>query len=618
MKSLPSLLFIFFLPAFLDAQIIMSPEVDSIPMRDGKKLAADIYLPDTNGKYPVILIQTPYNRLLYRLNLPFIGKDIKNSPYAFVTVDWRCFYGSRDACVLVPDRGKDGYDVIDWISRQPWSNGKVGTYGPSALGKIQFMTAREQHPAHVCAVPQVAAPQFIYQEYFPGGVYRTEYVQQLDALGFGMSQILLAHPYYDNWWKLSDFVSWYPNKIKIPVFYVGGWFDHNIREMFDYFDTLIQVSSSAQKSQLKMLIGPWSHMTIDRDEVGDLDFSPVKGIADSLAFLFFDYHLRGAKNGWPFKPRFMFYGLDWHSFSQYSVQSYSTDKEKGLSDSLVLLKLDDFLPDSLLFIANPRFPSPTIGGPVLRLDLEQGPVDISSVIHEDSSHIFIAIPIQEGETLSIRGPSFLHAEVSSNCKDMDLAVRLAVGSQSSPEKIIIADGIARARFRNGFEKKDEQFLKPGQHVELNIEFPPQFITLYEGAVLYIIISGSNYPRFDLNLNNGGEMYQPGDTLTAYNYLFGGNKTYFRFAGYYRKISGTAPVYEPKVEIYPNPGSNIIFLSAGKTRIENLKIFDLTGKLMLTRTFPPPSINVTSLKPGFYIIQCTLHGKKYFCKWVKNY
>src|SRR6185436_8667474 len=91
----------------------LNPVVDSIPMRDGKKLAADVYLPNGGSQMlPTILIQTPYNRLYYRFNLPIgIGTNINSSNYNVVILDWRCFYGSTPACITTPNRGQDGYDV---------------------------------------------------------------------------------------------------------------------------------------------------------------------------------------------------------------------------------------------------------------------------------------------------------------------------------------------------------------------------------------------------------------------------------------------------------------------------------------------------------------------------
>ncbi|HTF03684.1 MAG TPA: CocE/NonD family hydrolase, partial [Bacteroidia bacterium] len=187
MKHLSTLLIAALFPILLSSQILV-PQVDSISLRDGEKIPADVYLPAGWTSGPVILIQTPYNRLWYHFGLPLgIGTDIDSSEYAIVIVDWRGFYGGAGAAYVgAPSRGEDGYDVVEWIATQTWSNDTIGTWGPSALGKVQYQTAKENPPHLVCICPVVAAPQFEYQEYFPNGCYRTEFVEQLDGLGYGM------------------------------------------------------------------------------------------------------------------------------------------------------------------------------------------------------------------------------------------------------------------------------------------------------------------------------------------------------------------------------------------------------------------------------------------------
>ena len=102
-------------------------------MRDAKELAADVYLPNGGDMpRPTILVQTPYWRVPYRFaGLPLVGFDQDGSAYNFVIVDWRGRFGSTAADTGgVIHRGEDGYDLIDWIIAQPWSDGKVGTWGP--------------------------------------------------------------------------------------------------------------------------------------------------------------------------------------------------------------------------------------------------------------------------------------------------------------------------------------------------------------------------------------------------------------------------------------------------------------------------------------------------------
>ena len=161
-----------------EAQLRYTPI--AIPTRDGKTLAADLYTSDTTVKRPTILIQTPYNKLYYRLATvipPEAGGSLfplDTLHYNYVTVDWRGFYGSKSAAVPNYDRGLDGYDAVEWIASQPWSDGKVGTWGASALGQIQFLTAKHRPPHLVCSVPLVKDFKTKYTDFYYGGVYRKE------------------------------------------------------------------------------------------------------------------------------------------------------------------------------------------------------------------------------------------------------------------------------------------------------------------------------------------------------------------------------------------------------------------------------------------------------------
>ncbi|MCB0840784.1 MAG: hypothetical protein KDD99_29150 [Bacteroidetes bacterium] len=130
-KFILSVFFLISMILFAFAQNL-TPTVVDIPMRDGNTLKADIYLPDTINQYPTILIQTPYSRLTARLGLPLgIGKNLSQSPYAFVVVDWRCFWGSAAACTANPNRGEDGYDVVE--NGSPPRHGPMGALVPGGL-----------------------------------------------------------------------------------------------------------------------------------------------------------------------------------------------------------------------------------------------------------------------------------------------------------------------------------------------------------------------------------------------------------------------------------------------------------------------------------------------------
>ncbi len=123
--------------------------------------------------------------------------------YNYVVVDWRGFFGSKEAEVPGYDRGLDGYDCVEWIAAQPWCDGKVGTWGSSALGLIQYQTAR-RHPPHLaCITPQVKDFQTLYENYYYGGDYRKEQVESLQGLGFLSTAAILAHPDEDSVWEAA-------------------------------------------------------------------------------------------------------------------------------------------------------------------------------------------------------------------------------------------------------------------------------------------------------------------------------------------------------------------------------------------------------------------------------
>jgi predicted acyl esterase len=613
---------------------ILTPITDSIEMRDGKKLAADIYLPDTGKAYPVILIQTPYNRLFYRLGLPLkIGKDIQSSPYAFVIVDWRCFYGSAAACKALPERGKDGYDVIDWISKQSWSDGKIGTWGPSALGKIQYLTAKEQHPNHTCAVPLVAGSQTNYQEYFPNGVFRTEYVDQLDALGYNMKNTLLQHPYYDFYWQYAENASMYPQDINIPMLLIGGWFDHNIDLMFDLFDTLTKASDPSVRDLHKFLVGPWAHNSVGKKEVGELEFPHAEGASDSFALLFFDYWLRGAKNGWPLNKKYTLHDI----YSQGEFECFNDigeykDNFKFKEVSLYLwhnrmIGIDPPVStDSVQIMYDPRNPSPTVGGATLRTDLKQGPWNIKDKVIRKQDNVLFYDHAGMPKIVHMLGKPKVDLFVSSNRFDTDFSVRLCLSnSPFDSSNYIISDAVYRMRFRNGFTPSDTQSIEPGKIYKITLELPQLFVNhVYFDSFQYLslVISSSNYPRFDRNLNNGKDLYTAGDTMVAENYIYFGKNYPSRlyFDGFY-EIYGGLPEEKNAIQLFPNPVQNTLYIDPQKIQTPiSYSILDMQGKEIMKGMIKSDdvfSLDVSGLKPQIYLVKIWNEKETVVMKCIKT-
>lgn len=586
---------------YLPAQIL-NPDVDSIPMRDGKKLAADIYRPNTTDTFPTILVMTPYNRQTFRNGLPLVGIQLSSSNYAFVVVDWRCFYGSVSACPP-GNNGEDGYDVIDWIAAQPWSDGKVGTWGPSALGRVQYLTLREQHPNHVCAVPLVAGSQYNYQEYFPGGVAKEAHIETLDALGFGLSPLLYANPVFNVTWQFAESSNLYPDEITKPCLLIGGWYDHNVDVMLELFPLL--QSQSPAGADMKMLFGPWVHggagpAYVGSQQQGELSYPNAAGWSDSLALMFFDYWLRGITNGWDANPAMMYYQLGDDVWQQSSGWPPS-----GVVGHNIYLTDSSFASTapatsgSRSFDYDPRDPSPTVGGPTLHWTLDQGPYDQAPLV-EGRDDILVFRSEALSQPVTIKGSIQAHLFVSSDRKDTDFAVRL-IDRYPDGRSMLITYDILRMRFRDGFAAADTSVMVQGTIYEIMIPLHDLAYTWLSGHAIQLDVTSSNWPQYNRNMNDGGPMYVAGDTLVAHNSVhFGGATSSYLVVPSTTAIVLATPGRTPiqDIHIFPSPAATWIHVP-GRTTGE-LRVYDSLGRLILNAQ--GNLVDVSTLLSGTYLVE----------------
>src|SRR5262249_13218072 len=131
-----------------------------VPMRDGKRMASDVYRPkDTSKKYPIIFVRTPYNFNFWdvRLGAPrdlTAELEAVKRGYAYVEMNERGHFFSEGNYDILGAPLSDGDDAIKWMSSQPWSNGKVGTIGCSSTAEWQLGVAAQGHPAFAAMIPQ--------------------------------------------------------------------------------------------------------------------------------------------------------------------------------------------------------------------------------------------------------------------------------------------------------------------------------------------------------------------------------------------------------------------------------------------------------------------------------
>jgi len=518
---------------WISSGVLLSDEISlsyipvSIPTRDDKVLSADLYYCDPEPMArPVILIQTPYNKNLYRklVDDPFPeGGPLfpLDENYNYVIVDWRGFFGSADADVPGYDRGLDGFDTVEWIAAQPWCNGMLGTWGSSALGLIQFQTARHHPPHLVCCVPRVKDFKTKYSDFYYSSVYRKEHVEGLELLGLVSTAAILAHPTCDLAWQLTEWNSDVAADIAVPMLLIGGWYDHFPDGVLRAYQDLRDKSEAVVRDQHKLLFGPWLHSGVDSAEQGVLFYPDASGVADAMAIRFWDFHLRGIANGWESEPPVRFYQMG----ENFWIQSDAWDGGER-DEKIFYLESGEALTTDFpsagspadTFAYDPDDPTPVLGGarfkPFQPWTLT-GPQDLTEVVESRGDVLVYSTPVLERD-LRVNGSIRIELFVSSDRTDTDFCVRLT-DVYPDGRSLIVTQGIKRMRFRNGCE--NEELMVPGDVYPVTIELQNMALTFLSGHCLRIVVCSADYPHFDKNLNNGGEMYVPGPSYVAFNSVF---------------------------------------------------------------------------------------------------
>ncbi len=511
------------LPTGVSAQRSFIPI--SIPMRDGKSLAADLYASDTTVRKPTILIQTPYNKIFYRLGdaIPTQagGSSFPSDTlhYNYVVVDWRGFYASAGAAVAGYDRGLDGYDCVEWIAARTWSDGAVGTWGPSALGAIQYMTAKHRPPHLRCAVPVVQDYKTEYSEDYYGGVLKKEYVASIDSLGFTSMTLVTAHPTNDLFWRAVEAASDHPDSFAVPMLLIGGWYDHNPDGVMRAFEDLRSGGAPEVRALHRLIMGPWIHSGVGKVTQGELEYPGADTVANAAALAFFDRYLRGIPNGADATPLVRYYQMGenaWRATDRWESVPTGTDT-LYLASGLQLRAEPESEITSASFRFDPRDPSPSVGGarfnPFDR-SATVGPYDQRSLVESRADVLAYSTPVLDRD-LAVDGPVRVELAVASDRTDTDIMVRLC-DVYPDGRSMILTRGARRLRFRNGVQPADTGAITPGVYYPVTIDLQNIGITFLRGHRLRLDISSSDYPFFDANPNSGGPLYKPTDTLVASN------------------------------------------------------------------------------------------------------
>jgi predicted acyl esterase len=498
-----------------------------IPLRDGKMLAADLILPKAGGKYPVILIQTPYNKKNVRASFTGGGRFgadslFTDTHYAFVVTDWRGKFGSIAALEpgAAADLGKDGFDVCAWIAGQEWSNGKIGTWGPSALGKVQYETARAHPPNLVCAAPSVMPLNITFETYYPGGALWDEWVTMLVRLGFGaqLYKQITSNPLKNGNWDTIAKTYVKGEDMRIPMLLVGGWYDVYPDTVPQAFETIRKSGGESARLHSKLVMGPWTH-AIEDVKIGALEFPAAHWYGMQKTRAFMDYWLRGVANDFDKKePSIIYYQMGddrWRSTKVWppknvTPRSYYLQPNRSLSTNAPTAGAG-----AIDIRFDPANPVPTVGGHVLDAALHPGPQDQREKV-ESRDDVVVFSTAALSKAVSVAGQVTAKFFVSSDKPDTDFT---AILTDVYPDgrSMLVTEGIQRMRFRNTSSK--EEFLEPGTTYPVTVDLTNTALTFPAGHRIRLIVSSSNYPRYAVNFNDGGPMYEKKTGQVANNKIF---------------------------------------------------------------------------------------------------
>lgn len=505
-----------------------------IPMRDGLRLATDLYGVDDGQRLPVLLMRTPYDKN----GGAATAKRYAAAGYAVAVQDARGAFASEGRYFHHNNDDQDGFDTIEWLARQPWSNGKVGTWGSSHPGSVQWLAAGDRPPGLAVMAPTAASPS-LYDTAYVGGAlrlaliggagpaitkpptgqstpadlvpfYRTRPLTELGpAIGWEMPWLrgILAHPYIDGFWARQHATERVKG-LNLPVQHMVGYFDFLCRETVASFQ---RMRKSPARDAQQLIIGPWDHGTGRGRKLGDFDFGEtalVSVVEENLQW--FNRFLKPGSSDAPF-PRVRYFVIgrnewrtapDWPppaavdaAFYLHSAGRANTRKGNGRLLATPAAKAQP--PDQ--FVSDPDHPVPVDPpgvSPIPRSTMFR-PLDVG--VLEDREDVLVYTAAPQRQELIVAGSPKAELWVSVDAEDADYTVKL-LDVWPTGAAYPMAEGVLRLTHRLGDAKPAP--VTAGKVYRVTVDLGHTAFALAPGHALRIEIAGSYFPAYDLNSHTG--------------------------------------------------------------------------------------------------------------------
>ena len=506
--------------------------------------------PDIDGKFPVLLERTPYNKEGGSENGVGSPEFFAARGYVVIIQDVRGRFASDGDFYPFKDDGngsnKDGYDTVEWLANQDWSTGKIGTIGGSYSGATQYRNAISNPPNVKAMFVRESSADYSEEWVYRGGAFELgfnlgwahrvtlsnlnhlvtdEKHEETEKMLIDIENNLddwhnktplfptqyfnglsdwyndwLENPPPSDYWKEFDMSDHFGN-IDIPIYHLGGWFDVFLNGTLKFYQGVSKNGKSDKtKQNQRLIVGPWVHgpTNINNRFAGEFDFGPDAALDfNELRLPWFDFWLKGKNNGIDETKKINFFVMgknEWKQADEWPLKNttytkyYFNKKLNGEIKSLYSGTLSDKkeIENSQLSFTN-NLNNPVPSLGGNTLSIPNGVFEHSSV---DKQCITFSTDPLENE-LEVTGPVSAEIYVNSDQENSDWVVRLCDVDQSGYSRLV-CDGIFRSHATSG----EIQKIKIDMWATSNI--------FLKGHRLRISVTSSCFPRFDRALNNGSE------------------------------------------------------------------------------------------------------------------